>query len=143
MDSATRSVQDTRPNNTFTVNNDLYDSLIDGETMRTGFETADGTLARGHKRRRQSSSHSRLNLRKSGDHMRSYRSSESPHGRASARRCSVCSLKDLNKSSEKKSSSKKRLKLKYRGTTQEHTTPRKDMNVSGSKNSLQGLYWIP
>lgn len=118
---------------------------MDVDTLRTGFETADGTLARGKKRWWKMSSQSWLNLWKSGEnlHMKSYWTSESPNGRASARRCSVCSLWDLQKSSEKKSSSKKRLKLKYRGSTQEHNTPRRDMNVSGSKNSLQGLYWIP
>ena len=67
-----------------------------------------------------------MGLRKSGEnlHMKSVRTSESPEGRASARRCSVCSLKDLQMSSGRKSSPKKKLKLKYRGSTQEHNTPR-------------------
>lgn len=50
-DSATRSVQETRPNDTFNRNTDLFekDSLMDVDTLRTGFETADGTLAWGKK----------------------------------------------------------------------------------------------
>lgn len=95
IDSATKSVQ---AHDTFTRNTDLFDkdSLMDVDTLRTGFETADGTLAHG-KRRWRKSSHAKMGLRKSGEnlHMKSVRTSESPEGRASARRCSVCSLKDL------------------------------------------------